>query len=407
MPWITAAAVVGSSLIGKSAASDAAGAQTQATNAATDANSAASRAAIAENKRQFDASQKVLLDQYNQGRSDLAPYRGAGVGALNTLSSMLGVTPDQATMQGPAPDPNSGYGMDPANIQAEIQSLQQQKAANTGPNGEVDPVFDSEIAKAQGQLSSINNYRATPAQPAGQPAPAASADFGSLNQRFQAGTFTPQKFTLADFWDDPVTKASYQSGLDLGQQGINNMAKARGSVNSGATLKALERFGTDYTGQQAAGSEARFTNNQNNAYSRFTNDQNNAYSRFTGDQNTTYNRLSGLAGTGQTATNAGTTLGSNYAGSVAGLNTGSGNTIGGILTNTAGNNANLITGGANARGAAAISGANSITGGVNTALNQYMSQQSLDKILKANGGGNNVYGLISSPYDRALNSNNP
>jgi hypothetical protein len=77
---------------------------------------------------------------------------------------------------------------------------------------------------------------------------------------------------------------------------------------------------------------------------------------------------------------------------------GSGNTIGGILTNTAGNNANLITGGANARGAAAISGANSITGGVNTALNQYMSQQSLDKILKANAGNNVNSWLPSTNY---------
>jgi len=266
--------------------------------------------------------------------------------------------------------------------------LQQQKAANTGPNGEVDPVFDSEIAKAQGQLSSINNYKATPAQPAGQPAPAASADFGSLIQRFQAGTFTPQKFTLADFWDDPVTKASYQSGLDLGQQGINNMAKARGSVNSGATLKALERFGTDYTGQQAAGSQARFVNDENNRYGRFNTDQNNAYSRFTGDQNTTFNRLSGLAGVGQNAVNSNNTAGSNYAGSVANLNTASGNTIGGILTNTAGNNANLITGGANARGAAMISGANSIAGGVNNAVNYYTGQQNLDKILNRSGGNN-------------------
>ena len=66
MPWMIPAAIVGSSLLGSSAASGAA-----ATQAA-----AADRAAQLQN------------DQYNQTRADQAPYREAGVTALNALTPL-------------------------------------------------------------------------------------------------------------------------------------------------------------------------------------------------------------------------------------------------------------------------------------------------------------------------------
>lgn len=148
--------------------------------------------------------------------------------------------------------------------------------------------------------------------PGGAEEKSGNANFGALNR----------KFTLADFWDDPVTKASYAQGLELGRQAIDRMAGARGNRNSGATLKALERFGTDYTGNQAAGSQARYV----------------------GDQANTYNRLAGIAGTGQTAANTGAMLGANSANQVG----------------------NIMTAEGNARGAASIAQGNIYGGMANT-----------------------------------------
>ena len=115
-----------------------------------------------------------------------------------------------------------------------------------------------------------------------------------------------KKFTLADFWDDPVTKASYQTGLKQGTEALERMAGARGNRNSGAQLKALTRFGTDYTGGQAAGSQARFV----------------------GDQTNIYNRLAGLSGTGQTAAQGLGYAGQNTANTISGLMGAQGNARG-------------------------------------------------------------------------------
>jgi hypothetical protein len=152
-------------------------------------------------------------------------------------------------------------------------------------------------------------------------------DFGALNR----------KFTIADFMEDPVTKLGYQSGLDLGTEAINRMQSSRGSRNSGATLKALTRFGTDYTGRKAGES----------------------YGRFYGDQDRTFNRLSGVSGTGQTATQ----------------------NLGQIGSQTSSNIGNLITAQGNARGAASIAQGQAYGGALQNIGNWYSQNQMLDKIL--------------------------
>ncbi len=149
-----------------------------------------------------------------------------------------------------------------------------------------------------------------------------------------------KKFTLADFWDDPVTKASYQAGLDLGTKALQNQAARSGSINSGAQLKALDRFATDYTGGQASGSQARFV----------------------GDQNNLYNRTLGVAQTGLGATSTGVNAGANTA-----------STIGG-----------LITGQGNAAAASQIAQGNTIGSAISGIGNYYGQQDTLDKILANN-----------------------
>lgn len=91
----------------------------------------------------------------------------------------------------------------------------------------------------------------------------------------------------SQFREDP----GYQFAFDEGQRAIDRSAAARGTLNSGGTLKALARFGQGMADQQ---------------YGQW-------YDRQRALQTDKFNRLSAIAGTGQTtATNLGT-LGQNFA----------------------------------------------------------------------------------------------
>ena len=100
-----------------------------------------------------------------------------------------------------------------------------------------------------------------------------------------------KRFSAADMDADPVYQSGMQFGLDQGTQGINRQAAAGGSMLSGATLKALTRFGNDYGSQRAGESRDRFNN----------------------DQSAQYNRYAGMSGAGQQATNQIGQAGQNFA----------------------------------------------------------------------------------------------
>lgn len=55
---------------------------------------------------------------------------------------------------------------------------------------------------------------------------------------------------LAGIYDQWRNTPGYQFGLQEGNRSIEASAAARGGLNSGATLKALQRYGTDYADQQ-------------------------------------------------------------------------------------------------------------------------------------------------------------
>lgn len=110
-------------------------------------------------------------------------------------------------------------------------------------------------------------------------APWREAGMGTLSQLvagLQPGGDFNRSFTMNDFQADP----GYAFRQSEGQKAIDNSAAARGSSLSGATLKALTRFGQDTA-----------SNEYQNSYNRWNNDMSNRF-----------NRLSGVAGTGQTAT---------------------------------------------------------------------------------------------------------
>jgi len=153
--------------------------------------------------------------------------------------------------------------------------------------------------------------------------------------------YLTRRFTSADMEADPVYQSGLKFGLDEGTKGINQRALAGGSYDSGATLKALTRFGNDYASTKA-----------NDSYNRFSNDQGNIFSR-----------LTGTSGGGQTA---------------AGQVTAAGNAMTGAVNNANDNAASAraagIVGGNNAWGQA--------LGGVANAAQSYQTQSTLDRILQ-------------------------
>jgi len=134
-----------------------------------------------------------------------------------------------------------------------------------------------------------------------------ASNYGMLNRQF----------TGANLASDP----GYQFGMAQGNQAIERSASARGGLYSGATMKALQRYGQDYAGTKFG----------------------EAFNRHQATQDSAFNRFASLSGLGQT--------GSNQIG-------------------LAGQNAASMAGhygiqGANAQAAAQIGQANNLTNGLN------------------------------------------
>ena len=117
-----------------------------------------------------------------------------------------------------------------------------------------------------------------------------------LNPWAQTGTKSMTSLANNDFMNNWQQDPGYQFRLDEGNKAINAAASARGLGNSGATMKALARYGQDYA-----------TGEYDKVYNR------------------NYNRLSQLAGFGQDATNSMVNASANYGNSVANNYMGLGN----------------------------------------------------------------------------------
>lgn len=148
-----------------------------------------------------------------------------------------------------------------------------------------------------------------------------------------------KKFTLADFEQDP----GYQFRLNEGTKALQASAAARGGLNSGATLKALTRYGQDYGSSE---------------YDK-------AYSRYNNDQTSRFNRLSSIAGIGQTANNTMANAGTNYANNVS---------------------QNQMAAG-NAQAAGTVGMANSLNNGMSQVVNYYNNQDLLKALKTPVAGG--------------------
>jgi len=305
----------GASLIGGAMGSS-------ASNNAADAQTAASQAAIAEQRR-----------QYNQTRSDNAPFLNTGTAANQRLAHLLGIGPKTSNAAPTAAAIqqlyNSYIGRDAGAQELaymlqkpDMYSVQQELNNSPGPKsgGDIGAGAGNGRAIYSDSSSALDN----------------PADYGSLTRNF----------TTADMVADPV----YSSGYDFAQKNaadsINSRALASGSYDSGATLKALQAQGVNVANQYG----------------------NDAYNRYNTNNTNTYNRLAGVSGAGQVAANTVASAGANMANNVSSLQTGIGNST-----------AASIVGGSNAWGNA--------FSGVGNSVNNYNSNQTLQALLKNQNSG--------------------
>lgn len=320
----------------------------------------------------------VAAAQTNQNglqlnRADAAPWRRAGGAAVNRLAQLLGIS-----------NPNVQQNYEPTNLvdtsggtpkfNAQLYAtddlyrtaVDRAKAAYERQYGEgardMDPTsYANELTAQLRDLGAFDRKDASVSGPAGglpqrdysDPSQFKIGLHGSVGGPIEGGA--PQgegsddfgallrKFTGRDLENEP----GYQFRLKEGLKGIDRGAAARGGFDSGATLKALQRYSQDY------------------ASGEYTN----AFNRDLAQKQNVFNMLSGVSGTGQVANQA---LGQQNA--MAAMN----------------NASNVMTGGM-ARAQATLGGAaaanNAIQGGL---ANYYYNQRT--QAMNGGGGGGGTNG---------------
>jgi hypothetical protein len=148
--------------------------------------------------------------------------------------------------------------------------------------------------------------RMAPWMEAGQEGFSKLADLVNAYQTFNQGPAESTRNNLSAFRSDPNLRFSmsdfkkdpgYEFRLKEGQKAIENAAAAKGGMGSGATYKALARFGQNLASNEYNNAFNRF----NQEYGRMNQDNLNSYNRFNQDQNNRFNRLNTLANYGQNA----------------------------------------------------------------------------------------------------------
>lgn len=161
-----------------------------------------------------------------------------------------------------------------------------------------------------------------------------------------------KQFGMDQFQADP----GYGFRLSEGQKALERSAAARGNLMSGATGKALTRYGQEMGSQEYM----------------------NAFNRYQAERQARLNPLQSLAGVGQTTAQQLGAAGQNMASSV-----------GGIYTGNAANVGNLMAAGGQARASGYMGTANAIGGGLNQYLNYSQNQaqnQLLQQMINRNAG---------------------
>lgn len=231
-------------------------------------------------------------------------------------------------------------------------------ASNKAGKAQAQAAGEASDAQLQAQRESNTLQKEMYDQNRADMEPWRNAGMGSLSQLvtgLKPGGEFNRNFGMSDFQADP----GYAFRQAEGQKSIDNSAAARGSSLSGATLKALTRFGQD----TASG------------------EYQNSYNRWNNDVSNRFNRISGVAGTGQQATQQIGSMGQQTAGNIAQGN-----------MNTANNVAGNTIGAGNARASGYVGMSNAVTG----AANNYLTLSVLGNRGAAAGGGG--YGVTPANY---------
>lgn len=234
--------------------------------------------------------------------------------------------------------------------------------------------------EAQGQIEGYYNKAKGYQDPYYQQGTKAYQRLGDLIGRgaydMPAEEFKQQDF---NFEADP----GYQFRLGEGQRDIEASASAKGSLLSGATLKALSRYNQGFASQEYANAFNRYGTNRTFAYNNFID----SYNRRSNEMGNQYNRLAGMANTG---IGAGQTLSS--------LATGAGEQVAGIIGQRGNAQAAGQMGQANALG--------SIAGNIgNAALGYGMMQMQPTQTLGSLNGGYTSLGNLNGGYTPQYDDN--
>lgn len=190
-------------------------------------------------------------------------------------------------------------------------------------------MYDQTVTRNQPWLNNgagANNKLATMLGTGGN---AGDAGYGSMTN----------SFSMADYLNnqDP----GYQFGMDQGMNALNSQNAATGGSQSGAAMKAAQRYGQDYAGTK-----------YNEAFNRYQNNRSNVY-----------NMLNGQSAAGQASANNTAAAGNAYA-------TGGGAAMGNL-------------GAANASGY--MGSANSYSNAIGNAMSNYNSMSMMNKLFPGQG----------------------
>jgi len=223
-----------------------------------------------------NSANAISDSQFQQTRTDMAPWRNAGGSAIGQLSYLLGLP---------------GYGPT-APATGQLRTLGQTGGATAPTPGQWSPsgaVGFEDIGGRRMPGLALQKSMDEPSSNGGAPGPSGGSwadgvtlggasvippgntyntqmgDFGSLSR----------DFGMADFQADP----GYDFRMQQGQKALERSAAAGGRFLGGGTLKALTRYGQDFGSQEYG----------------------NAFNRFQTNRNTRFNQLAAVAGIGQTA----------------------------------------------------------------------------------------------------------
>lgn len=267
-------------------------------------------------------------NQYQLTRSDLTPYTNTGQDAITTLGNLLGIGPKPGSGTATA---TPAVSQDASGKQGLLTFLQDWMAGKNpvGADGKhigSAPSNAATRAKVQGQIDQLQRDITT----AGQISDNATRQQQTIDSQDpnQYGSLM-KDFTAADFDINKDPGAQYR--MEEANKAIERSAAARGGVQSGGTLKALQ------------------TNSEDLASQEFQN----AYNRFDNNRKTKANLLLGTAGLGQVSLGQQANLGAN------------------VATQDANSTAGGITGAADARASGYVNTANTVNSTIGSLLDLY------------------------------------